>query len=155
MPKKYSPKHFALLFLLSAQTLALSVLWHNGVYALGIVCFGPEFWDSGDEAVFFIIALFVVPTGFVLGAIGRLWTWAVVQPIDKMKTRGIHLPNARPYFAPLGNYAWLWQFSKGIEAITERKIRTTGAFALVFFLGIIGLVITQRIIQRQLSRASI
>ena len=149
MPVRYSTRHLALLFLLSAQTFALNVLWHNGVYALGIVCFGPGFWGGGDEAVFFILALFFVPTGFAVGAVGRAWQWAVVEPIDGMSTRGIHLPNTWPYFIPFSNYRWLWKFSRGIEVITDRRIRAAGVFAAVFFLGIIGFVIVRTIVQRR------
>ena len=57
---------------------------HNGIYALGIACFGWGFWETfvvTDEPVFFIIALIVVPAGFVVGAVGRMWEWCVAQPI--------------------------------------------------------------------------
>jgi hypothetical protein len=58
-----------------------------------------------------------------------------------MKVKGIQLPATWGYFAPFASYGWLWKFSKGIEAITERRIRAAGVFASVFFLGIIGFVI--------------
>lgn len=139
IPKKYSPKHFLLLVWLSGQALILDIGMHGAVYALGIVCFGPGFWE--DEPVFFIIAVFVVPAGLIAGAFGRLWEWCVVQPIEQMKVKGIQLPTTWRYFALFGSYGWLWKFSKGIEAITERRIRAAGVFASVFFLGIIGFVI--------------
>jgi hypothetical protein len=139
IPRKYSPKHFLLLLLLSVQALILDAVLHNGIYALGIVCFGPGFWE--DEPVFFIIATIVVPAGLIAGAFGRLWDWCVAQPIEQMKVKGVQLPTTWRYFAPFGSYGWLWKFSKGIEAITERRIRAAGVFASVFFLGIIGLVI--------------
>jgi len=153
VPKKYSPKHFLLLLWLTAQAFLLDIVLHNGIYALGILCFGWGFWGQGDEAAFFIIALFLVPTGFVVGAIGRIWEWAVAKPVGEMKTRGIQLPSDWRYFAPIGCYIWLWKFSRGIEAITERRIRATGVFAAVFFLGVIGFVIIQAIIQRRLAGA--
>jgi len=154
IPKKYSPKHFLLLLWLTGQAFLLGVMLHNGVYALFIGIFGWGFWGQGDEPVFFFIALFLVPAGVVVGAIGRVWEWCVVQPINVMKTKGIQLPSDWRYFAPIRCYAWLWKFSKGIEVITDRRMRAGGAFALVFFLGIIGFVITRAIIQRRLARVA-
>ena len=141
VPRKYSPKHFLLLLWLSVQALILDFGMHGAVYALGIACFGPGFWGQGDEPVFFILAIFVVPAGLVAGAFGRLWDWCVTQPVEQMKGKGIQLPTTSGYFAPFASYGWLWRFGKGVEAITERRIRAAGVFALVFFLGIIGLVI--------------
>jgi hypothetical protein len=143
IPTKYSPKHF------------LQLLWLSGQALLLIVCFGWGFWDRfGDEPVFFIIALIVVPAGLIAGAFGRLWDWCVTQPIEQMKVKGIQLPTAWPYFAPFASYGWLWKFGKGIEIITDRRIRAAGVFAAVFFLGIIGFVIIQAIIQRRLARVA-
>jgi len=156
IPKKYSHKHFLLLLWLSGQALFLGIILHNGIYALGIACFGWSFWDKfGDEPVFFIIALIVVPAGVVAGAVGRVWEWCVAQPVEEMKAKGIHLPTTWPYFAPFVSYGWLWKFGKGIEAITEGKIGTKRVFAAVFFLGIIGFIIIQAVIQRRLARASV
>ena len=154
MPEKYSTKHFLLLLWLTAQAFLLGVMLHNGIYALFTGIFGRGFWGQGDEPVFFIVALFVVPAGVIAGIVGRVWEWAVVKPIEKMKDKGIRLPGNWQYFAPVGSYAWLWKFGKGIEAMTERRIRAAGVFAAVFFLGIIGFVIIQSIIQRRLARAA-
>jgi len=155
VPEKYSPKHFLLLLWLTAQAFLLGIVLHNALYALfwhfacgilwGKVC-------AGDEPVFFVIALLVVPAGFIVGAIGRMWDWAVAKPIEEMKAMGIQLPSDWRYFAPLSCYGWLWKFSKGIEAITEGKMRPRRVFAAVFLLGVIGFVIVQYIIQRRLTR---
>ena len=150
IPTKYSPKHFLLLLWLTAQAFLLGVALHNGIYALGILAFGQGF---EDEAVFFIIALIVVPAGIVVGAIGRVWEWCVVKPIEEMKARGVQLPTTWRYFAPIGSYGWLWKFSKGIEAITDRRIRAAGVFASVFFLGIIGFFIIRYTIHHRLEKA--
>jgi hypothetical protein len=153
-PQKYSPKHFLLLLWLSAQAFVLDVLLHNAVYALFILCFGWGFWDRfGDEPVFFTIALLVVPAGVIAGAVGRMWEWCVAQPIEQMKVRGIQLSTTWPYFAPFGSYVWLRKFARGVEAITERKIRAGGVFASVFFLGIIGFIIIRAALQRRLSHS--
>lgn len=148
IPKKYSPKHFLQLSWLSAQAFLLDVMLHNGIYALGIVAFGWGFWGEGDEPVFFIIALFVVPAGLIAGAFGRLWDWCVTQPIEEMSAKGIQLPTTSGYFALFGSYGWLWKFSKGIEAITERRIRAAGVFASVLFLGFLGFVIIRHRLAR-------
>ena len=147
IPSKYSSKHFLLLLWLSGQAFILDVVIHNAVYALGIVCFGPGFWE--DEALFFILAIFIVPAGLIAGAFGGLWDWCITQPMEQMKVKGIQLPTTWRYFAPFGSYGWLWKFSKGIEAITDRRIRAAGVFASVFFLGFLGFVIIQYTIRRR------
>ena len=146
IPRKYSFKHFLLLLWLSGQALILDIVLHNGIYALGIVCFGWGFWE--DEALFFILATVVVPAGLVAGAFGRLWDWCVTQPVEQMKAKGIQLPTTWGYFAPFASYGWLWKFSKGIEVITARRIRAAGVFASVFFLGFLGLVIIRHRLAR-------
>jgi hypothetical protein len=153
IPEKYSPKHFLLLLWLTAQAFLLGIVLHNAIYGLFILLSGWGFWDRfGDEPVFFIIALIVVPAGFIVGAIGRMWDWAVVKPIEEMKGRGVQLPSDWRYFAPIGCYVWLWRFGKGIEVITEGRMGARRVFAAVFFLGVIGFVIIQAIIQRQITR---
>jgi len=152
MPKKLSLKHFLLILWISAGAFVVNVFLHNAFYALGILCFGVGFWE--DEPVFFVIALLVVPAGFVMGAVGRIWVWCVVQPIEEMKARGIQLPTTWPYFAPFGCYGWLWKFCRGIEIITDRRMRAGGAFCLVFFLGIIGMIIIRVIIRDTLSKVA-
>lgn len=154
VPGKYSPKHYLLLLWLSGQALIIDIGMHGAIYALGIACFGWGFWDRwGDEPFFFILALVVVPAGLIAGAFGRLWDWCVTQPVEEMKAKGIQLPTAWRYFAPFASYSWLWKFSKGIEAITERRIRAAGVFAAVFFLGIGGFFLVQYIIKRRLAGA--
>ena len=146
-PMKYSPKHFLLLLWLSGQAFILDAVLHNAAYALGIVCFGPGFWE--DEALFFILATLVIPAGLVAGAFGQLWDWCVTQPIEQMKVKGVQMPTTWGYFAPFASYGWLWKYSKGIEAITERRIRAAGVFASVFFLGFLGFVIIRYTIRRR------
>jgi len=156
VPGKYSPKHYLLLLWLTGQAFLLGIALHGAFYALfwhlacrflyGYVC-------AGDEPVFFIVALIVVPAGFVAGAVGRMWDWAVVKPIEEMKAMGIQLPSDWRYFAPLSCYRWLWRFGKGVEAITVGRMGARRVFAAVFFLGIVGFIIVQYIIQRRLTRA--
>jgi hypothetical protein len=155
-PAKYSPKHFLILLWLTAQAFVIGVILHNVFYALGIITSHitplSQFMEV-LEVVFFIIAIPIVPIGAVAGAVGRVWEWAVVKSIDEMKDRGIQLPNSWRYFAPIGSYVWLLRFGKGIEAITDKRIRAAGVFASVFFLGIIGFFIIRYAIHRRLEKA--
>jgi hypothetical protein len=53
----------------------LSVVLHNLVYGLLIWWFGEDFWGAqggGDEAFFFIIAIFVCPLVFLVGTVGSI-----------------------------------------------------------------------------------
>ena len=153
IPRKYSPKHFLLLLWLSGQAFLINFMLHNGVYALGIFLFGWDFWGGlGDEPVFFLTALIIVPAGLVAGAFGRLWDWCITQPVEEMKVKGIQLPTTWGYFAPFTSYGWLWKYSKGIEAITYRRIRAAGVFAAVFFLGIIGFIIIRYTMHHMLEK---
>ena len=157
IPEKYSPKHFLLLLWLTAGAFIVGVILHNGFYGLGMIAghiIPLGYLLEGLHVAFFIIAIPIAPAGIVVGAIGRVWEWAVVEPIEEMKARGIQLPTTWPYFAPFRCYTWLWKFGKGIEAITDRRMRAAGVFASVFFLGIIGFAIIRAITQRRLSRVA-
>jgi len=156
IPEKYSPKHFLLLLWLTAQAFLLGVILHNGFYGLGMIAghISPlGYLLEGLHVAFFLTAIPIVPAGFIVGAIGRVWEWAIVRPVGEMRARGIQLPGDWRYFAPIGCYIWLWKFGKGIEAITEGRMGARRVFAAVFFLGIIGFVIIQAIIQRRLAGA--
>jgi hypothetical protein len=57
----------------SAVGIFLSMILHNLVYALFIILFGDDFWRRsglGDEPVFFMLAIIVLPVVFVVGAVG-------------------------------------------------------------------------------------
>ena len=63
---------FFLLTGASAAGFFVSFILHNAVYALFIHFFGAGFWNGGDEPFFFIMAVFVCPLGFLVGAIGSI-----------------------------------------------------------------------------------
>lgn len=68
-------KKFFLLTGASSAGFFVFVLLHNFVYGLFIHFFGADFWDrigTGDEPVFFIMAIIVCPLGFLVGAIGSI-----------------------------------------------------------------------------------
>ena len=69
------PRRFLILTGASAAGIPVSVLLHNVIYGLFIHCFGPDFWDRislADEPVFFVLALLVCPTAFLVGTIGTI-----------------------------------------------------------------------------------
>ena len=69
------PQKFLLLTGASAVGFLLFILLHNAVYGLFSYFFGADFWDRvglGDEPFFFIMAIFVCPVGFLVGAAGRI-----------------------------------------------------------------------------------
>ncbi len=50
-----------------------AVILHNFIYGLGIYFGGENFWGpNGDEAFFFIVAIFVIPAYFVIMTIYTL-----------------------------------------------------------------------------------
>jgi len=69
------PRRFLILTGASAAGIPVSVLLHNVIYGLFIHCFGPDFWDRiglADEPVFFVLAILVCPTAFLIGTIGTI-----------------------------------------------------------------------------------
>jgi len=65
-------RKFQLLTGASAIGIPVSILLHNLVYGLFIHFFGAEFWNGGDEPVFFIMATLVCPVAFLVGAVGSI-----------------------------------------------------------------------------------
>ena len=53
----------------------VSVILHNAFYGVFIYFFGADFWDrigTGDEPVFFILAIIVCPIAFLVGVAGSI-----------------------------------------------------------------------------------
>ena len=152
MPEKYTRKHIGLALSLSLSSFLLDAFaLHNAIYAMFIGIYGWGFWSNfvvPDEPVFFIIGLIVVPAGLVAGLVGKVWKWAVVEPAARMERKEIHLPARSFHFLPFSSYIWLWKYGKGIEAITERRIRAASVFAAVLFLGIAGFFIIRLALDR-------
>lgn len=65
---------FFLLAGASAVAIPICAILHNLVYGLFIWWFGEGFWERHgmDEGVFFILALFVCPALFLVGALGSI-----------------------------------------------------------------------------------
>ncbi len=81
------------LFMLTGASAAgffVSMLLHNAIYGLFIHFFGADFWDRiglGDEPFFFIMAIFVCPIGFLVGAVGSI-VLAIKKFRQQNKTTG-------------------------------------------------------------------
>lgn len=76
-------KAFLILTGSSAVGFPVFAVLHNLVYGLLILWFGEDFWGAtGDEPVFFIIAVIVCPAGFVVGAVSTI----VLAVKNKLKT---------------------------------------------------------------------
>ncbi|HII72496.1 TPA: hypothetical protein HA265_07105 [Candidatus Woesearchaeota archaeon] len=57
---------------------------HNLAYGLLMLMFGQGFWgETGDEPVFFILAIIICPLAFLVGSIGSL----VVSGKQKKKVK--------------------------------------------------------------------
>ncbi len=68
-------KKFLILTGASAVGIPVSIFLHNAIYGLFIYWFGADFWDRtglAEEPFFFIMAIFVCPIGFLVGAVGRV-----------------------------------------------------------------------------------
>ena len=76
------------IFLLTAGAsltgLAVFAFLHNVVYGAFIHFFGANFWNGGDEPVFFILAVIICPLGFIVGATGSI-VIAVKRLISKYR----------------------------------------------------------------------
>jgi hypothetical protein len=65
-------KFFFILTGASAAGVLVSILLHNLVYGLFEYFGGPNFWNGGDEPVFFVMATVVCPLGFLVGVVGTI-----------------------------------------------------------------------------------
>ncbi len=81
-------KAFLLLTGASAAGMPLFAVLHNAVYAMFIYFFGEGVWSGvgGDEPVFFMLAVFVSPIAFLVGAIGSIVLGVRKSP-SKARTR--------------------------------------------------------------------
>ena len=69
-------KKFLILTGASSIGFFVSILWHNAIYGLFTHFFGADFWHRiglWDEPFFFIIAVFLCPIGFLVGAVGSIF----------------------------------------------------------------------------------
>ncbi len=76
-------KLFLILTGLAPIVFLVSVVLHNFVYGLFIYLFGEGFWNGGDEAFFFILALIVCPIVFLIGVVGSMVLFIKERKKDK------------------------------------------------------------------------
>ena len=93
-------KKFFLLTGASAVGLPVFAVLHNAVYALFIYFFGEGFWSGigGDEPVLFMMAVFVCPIAFLVGAIGSIVLFAkkpLLVPKSPSKARAKRRPKRK------------------------------------------------------------
>ncbi len=53
---------------------------------------------------------------------------------DEMNVKGANIPTAWLLVVPIANYFWIWEFSKGVELVTNKVMGTGTAFLLLIFL---------------------
>ena len=68
-------RNFLLLTGISSAGFLIFILLHNFIYGFFSYWLGPDFWERiglRDEPLFFLLAIIVCPTGFLIGAIGSI-----------------------------------------------------------------------------------
>jgi hypothetical protein len=65
-------KKFFILTGASAAGILVGIVLHNLVYGLFEHFAGTDFWNGGDEFVFFTMAVIVCPLGFLVGVVGTI-----------------------------------------------------------------------------------
>ena len=66
-----------------------------------------------------------------------------VSTKEEMNRQGAAIPTAWLLIVPLANIYWLWCYAKGVEKVTAGSTTAIADFILRFFLGPIGMAITQ------------
>ncbi|MCL4510261.1 MAG: DUF4234 domain-containing protein [Bacteroidetes bacterium] len=85
------------------------------------------------------IAVLFLPI-ITFGIYGLVW---YVKTKNEMNSLGANLPTAWLLIIPLANIYWLWVYGTGVEKVTNGAHSALGNFLLRFFLGPIGMAITQ------------
>lgn len=86
------------------------------------------------------------PISVVLLSIVTLGIYYLVWYVttkDEMNAKGANIPTAWLLVIPIANYFWIWEFSKGVELVTNKGMGAGTAFLLLLFLGTIGGAIIQ------------
>ena len=85
------------------------------------------------------LSVFFLPF-LTFGIYGIVW---YVSTKEEMVKRGADIPTAWLLIIPFVNLYWLWKYSKGVAFVTNNRRSAGGTFALLLFLGIIGMAIIQ------------
>lgn len=84
-------------------------------------------------------AVFILPI-VTLGIYGIVW---YVKTKGEMVAKGAEIPTAWLLIVPIVNFFWVWKYAQGVEKVTKGGSSAGVTFALLFFLGCIGMAITQ------------
>lgn len=68
--------------------------------------------------------------------------WSVVTKGEANKA-GAQIPTAWLIIIPLVNIYWYWKLAEGIGQVTNQQVSPIAVFLLIFFLGALGIVIVQ------------
>lgn len=91
-------------------------------------------------------------TCVTFGIYGLYWFWATKE---EMNSRGGDIPTAILMVIPLVNIYWMWEYSKGVERVSDSKMTAGVAFLLLFLLGVIGMAIVQVTFNEIADRSSL
>lgn len=90
------------------------------------------------------VPMVIILSLITLGIYGLIW---YIQTRDEMKAKGIEtvhpLLGLIPFVGPLILIYFLWQYSGGVEKVTNGKYSQVIAFLLLFLIGFIGIGIIQ------------
>jgi hypothetical protein len=83
------------------------------------------------------------------------WVWLVSTKREMVRS-GANIPTSWLILVPFVNLWWMWQYCKGVAAVTSEETSAGTTFAVLFFLGTIGMAIAQHSLNRAVpSRASL
>ena len=85
------------------------------------------------------IAVLLLPI-VTLGIYYLVW---YVTTKNEMNAKGANIPTAWLMIIPIAGWFWMWEFSKGVEVVTNKGMGTGVAFVLLLLLGTIGGAIVQ------------
>jgi len=74
------------------------------------------------------------------GIYGIVW---YVKTKNEMNARGAQIPTAWLLIIPFANIYWIYKYSQGVEAATNKDMSTAVAFILLLLLNVIGMAIIQ------------
>ena len=86
------------------------------------------------------------PIAVVLLSIVTLGIYSLVWYVttkNEMNAKGANIPTAWLLVLPFVYLYWIWEFSKGVELVTNKRMGARTAFVLLLFLETIGAAIIQ------------
>jgi hypothetical protein len=74
---------------------------------------------------------------------GIYYLYWLVSTTREMRAKGADIPNAILIIIPVINIWWMWEYSKGVEHVTNEKLSAILTFILMYAVGFIGIYIVQ------------